>query len=153
MQYASQNTAKRTLLPNIICCAICYPYQYAVRHAGRLAAQHNTMPIIWPDKTCCQTEYAVQHHCAQHNILRNKLPDTICCASYYLMNCPTHHAAHHLALHNMLPNRPTEYVVQHATQLDAQHSMHHYAQHNVLPNKLPQPICCFTSCYPTCLPT
>ena len=106
VQYTCQNTAKRTLLPNIICCAIFYPYQYAVRHAGRLAAQHNTMPIIWPDTTCRPT--------AQQNMLCNMLPNwtpnTACIITLNTICFPT--------------NCPNQYVaLHHATQLASQHDI------------------------------
>ena len=127
MQYASQNTAKRTLLPNIICCAICYP---------PLATKHELLPVIPLNTSYCKTNFPTQHtayHVPQHDMF-NEPPIPICCATCYPIGCRTQHAAHHLARHNMLPiilpdttccptNCPTQYAAQHATQLAAQHNM------------------------------
>jgi hypothetical protein len=52
-QHSAKQTAQRSILPimclNPTCCPTNYPNQYAVQHAGRLAAQHNLENYV----DCC----------------------------------------------------------------------------------------------------
>ena len=52
-QHSAKQTAQRSILPimclNTTCCPTNHPYQYAVQHADRLAAQHNLESYV----DCC----------------------------------------------------------------------------------------------------